>query len=710
MAAEGQNKVASSLVDMQPTAILELFQIYPDRINKPSLFLGFHGGSIYDKSVTWQGVQYLPLAIESEGFDVLGDGKLPRPKIRIANQNNLITNFLQNYKDLIHAKVIRKKVQVKFIDDVNFEGGNPFGVADPQAELINETWIMGRKTQESKIFAEFELNSPLDLENFSINSRGVVSKFCYWQYRGQGCRYNGLPIEKDDGSPFLDADGNAVIPNYEKIENSPVDFFFDPSAKWDATRTYPKSGVVWVESPSITIPPIQDVSYNTNEAGVPLKTVYVSIKDGNLNQHPEQNPSYWVKDGCTKKLNACNKRFGKQDTADFVGGEVETKTFDTVMLSGTRSNTNAKVPDHTGLFHTHSTAITGAIQPTGEWTILGWVNVNENSAIGAGVFSTSQRDDGSWPACRYLNIGRTRDGSAQTRVEAYHMGYLINKTTSNRNSNAYRIPYLHNLEELNASDDNVAEWHCYIITHTTGTATFVNGQGNEQDTIINFMVDGEMVARNVHDNGRFMNNLGNFASYSERTGMTWDGGTGALPQTFMLGAVELSYQTRGYEDGDPKYTSSMNGQLGTWAVWNRALQENEMNALRRRVIRPNDVDAQLEFVPLKYNECTGQLSTLTGGTGDGLPEGSAPLTWGQDSLVAWWDGTTGIVDGGSTLGMMDIHTAGPYHLTGSGEFEAVQENYSEGELTRISNPTPNNPRFGGFPGTDGFSYGRNTSY
>ena len=52
MAAEGQNKVASSLLDLQPTAVLELFRVYPDRINQPSLFLGFHGGSVFDKAIT----------------------------------------------------------------------------------------------------------------------------------------------------------------------------------------------------------------------------------------------------------------------------------------------------------------------------------------------------------------------------------------------------------------------------------------------------------------------------------------------------------------------------------------------------------------------------------------------------------------------------------------------------------------------------------
>ena len=120
MAAEGQNKAASSLLDLQPTAVLELFRIYPDKVNKPTMFVGFHGGAIFDKAIKWQGLQYIPIAIESEGFDLLGDGKLARPKIRTANKNNIITNLLQNYKDFKHAKVIRKKVQVRCF----FEGGN----------------------------------------------------------------------------------------------------------------------------------------------------------------------------------------------------------------------------------------------------------------------------------------------------------------------------------------------------------------------------------------------------------------------------------------------------------------------------------------------------------------------------------------------------------------------------------------------------------
>ena len=90
MAEEGKNKVADSLLDLQPTAILELFRVFPDKVNKPTLFLGFHAGTVFDKSLIWQGVQYLPLSMECEGFDIFGDGKLARPKLRILNKDYII--------------------------------------------------------------------------------------------------------------------------------------------------------------------------------------------------------------------------------------------------------------------------------------------------------------------------------------------------------------------------------------------------------------------------------------------------------------------------------------------------------------------------------------------------------------------------------------------------------------------------------------------
>ena len=132
--------------------------------------------------------------------------------------------------------------------------------------------------------------------------------------------------------------------------------------------------------------------------------------------------------------------------------------------------------------------------------------------------------------------------------------------------------------------------------------------------------------------------------------------------------------------------------------------------LRKTIQTPQHATNTLTHVPRLYSECTGFFSTLTGGTGDGLaletPD-AQPLLYASGSLVAWWDGTTGNTAIGN--GLLDIHTGG-LHLTGSGEFSGISESYIEGDIVVIENPTDKDPRFGGFPGTDGFSYGRTTNF
>ncbi len=735
MAEEGKNKVASSLLDLQPTAILELFRIYPDRINRPTLFLGFHGGSIFNKSLNWQGVQYLPLAIESEGFNIVADGTLPRPKIRVANRNNIITNLLQNFKDLINAKVIRKRVSVKYLDDSNFEGGNPFGVADPKAELANETWLMGRKILEDKIFAEFELNSPLDLESFSVNSRGITAKFCYWQYRGEGCRYMGHPIERDDGRAFLDASGKSVAPNAWSVqapEDSPVDFMLDPTAEWSATQDYTKGNIVVLTSPSTVIPPL-DQELKANESGVPLTTAFVAVKglpdDSNLGQSPESNPSYWQKDGCTKKLSACKKRFNNLAKASFIDDATAAEQeFPAIKISG--ANVGG-YPSFTGLFHSHAQQLTGTL--TGAFTLMGWANMNVLSPYGAGLFSTTPRDDDAWPNAKFFNINADVEMPALEDSAAFDPG-------SSTNSIGAEYMESENIDLRGDVQDNVClhvplgfqqeinqeegrNWVQYIVTNDTGTS-FHEGQQQDESTIIKFYTNHDQprnatleglseegrqrVSRNAEDN------LGNFASVTDRIYVADEtiDGKPALPQTFMLGAVEHYWGTGGWEGSNPKhYTTSMNGALATWALWNRVLSSDELAYLRREIHAPTEVvNAIGQFAPRLYSECTGQYTTLTGGTGDGAAEGTLPLLYASGSLVAWWDGTTGLIPSTAATGMLDIHTGG-FHLTGSGEFAGIAEGYWEGDMITIPNPHGGKlPRFGGFPGTDGFSYGRDTKY
>ena len=298
---QGQDKIARNLVDLQPTAIVELFLLYFDTVDKQNAFIAFHGGSIFSKGITWQGIEYLPMPVETEGFEITANGELPRPKIKISNKDYFISDLLIKNQDFQFAQVVRKRTFVKFLDDINFDGGNPWGEADSSAEISNDTYSIGQKTAENKLFVEFELNSPLDLENFELNNRLVLSRYCSWHYRGPGCNYEGPPIQTEDGR-------NIVI-NGRSSANWPD---LSVNNEWVTGKFYESGDPVFLYNNKVMI--------NINEGESPSKIWYVS-QTGHISTEmyrPDLNVKYWIKDGCGKKINSCKLRFQKGDKQFFV--------------------------------------------------------------------------------------------------------------------------------------------------------------------------------------------------------------------------------------------------------------------------------------------------------------------------------------------------------------------------------------------------------
>ena len=121
---KGQDKIARNLIDLQPTAIVELFRLFFNTVDSPGEYISFHGGSLFGKDIIWQGFPYSPIPVETEGFEMNGNGQVPRPKIRVSNKDYFVTKLLNKNSDFLHAKLIRKRTFVKYLDDVNFDGGN----------------------------------------------------------------------------------------------------------------------------------------------------------------------------------------------------------------------------------------------------------------------------------------------------------------------------------------------------------------------------------------------------------------------------------------------------------------------------------------------------------------------------------------------------------------------------------------------------------
>ena len=293
--AQGQDRIASSLLELQPTAIIELFLLYFNTVDNPGAFIAFHGGSVYNKGIVWQGVEYLPIPVETDGFEVNANGQLARPKMRISNKDYFATDLLINNDDLQFAKIIRKRTFVKYLDNVNFDGGNPWSQADASAELSNDTFVVGQKTAENKTFIELELTSPLDLENFEINNRLIISRYCSWHYRGNGCNYNGIPIATEEGEKLAIKDPEDWFKNQEK-------------QAWSAQVYYASGTGAYIENQKIIITDPADASQTK------FAKIWYLCQSGHQSSSltiPDKNPSLWKRDGCNKKLDGCKLRFGK---------------------------------------------------------------------------------------------------------------------------------------------------------------------------------------------------------------------------------------------------------------------------------------------------------------------------------------------------------------------------------------------------------------
>jgi len=661
MAVEGRNEVARSLLDLQPTAIVELYTLRPDTTNSPNLSIAFHGGSLFGKNITWQGIEYVPVPIESEGFGVFGDGTLPRPKIKVSNNNKLITFLLGKYKDFKNASISRTKVFVKHLDDANFDGQNPFGLANTESEISTEKYLIGQKVQENKAFVEFELNLPLDLDNFDINYRTVNAKYCYWTYRGLGCQYEGKPVEQEDGSAFVNALGERVVLDATEEMIRTGQLFYE------AEKQYNVGEPVYLENSRIIIGRQQD------HEPIFHKTWYVCVS-GNIGQHPEDNKSFWQKDGCSKKIEGCQKRFTSDSLKRISLGAEETG-FNYLHLDREEGATLATLrPEVTGIFNSQ------------EWTVSLWMRGDKQFQDSSGnftdpaVFATKALprtnklftpvDEGEVSASGSFTDRVTANLHFSSAIPGEEGLFLELSAPQQKNDRSYtkKIP-----TKIASSE----HFHCVILRGMSRGATRTRGH-------IEILVNP------------YKNQYGTF-SYSNKVEMR------SNRFNFGVDFFSIFGEATGVNEDPVNQINKENcfgGDIAQVCVWGRKLSNDEVtwigaansiadsefyltdNGLQKRV------DLYCDYAPLSYGETTGYLSSL------------------RTDLKGWYDMTTATVSG-KFLSLDE--SDGDNHLTGFGDtnqFETRRLDYTVGKFEQfIANQNALQPLpFGGFPGTDGFDY------
>jgi lambda family phage minor tail protein L len=347
-----KKEIIREISSINQTAIIELFRLYYNYQEDPQAVLHFHGGTNNVRSsIYFDDQEYIPLAVEAEAFEVLGDQRLPRPKLRISNAGLYMSSILRKYKNLNNAKIERRRIFAKYLDDRNFDGGvNPWGMANPNARMPDDKYYISRKLAENKLFVEFELVSSLELENNLIPAREVASRYCGWIYRGLGCQYgsNSANITGDSDSdgqdrPVADINDNLFViadPAYPgKYKLNPKVFIYGNNGNFNRSNIFSQTDTAgclrnrgpWRAGESYFIGDYIHIRSKRQDEGRELTANYYQrqnvyfvcrkyITTSSESNSPLFDKESWVKDACSKKLSGCKCRFDNESYESFTTG------------------------------------------------------------------------------------------------------------------------------------------------------------------------------------------------------------------------------------------------------------------------------------------------------------------------------------------------------------------------------------------------------
>ena len=194
----------SELQKINPSNVIELFQLQLDNdIHGATTTYYFHNGvgENNNANLIFDNNEYTRMPIEAEGFEFNGK-QLPRPTIRISNILGTFTTILLTLSQgLEGAKVTRIRTLERYLDHINFDGGNfvqeyntaffimqedgtwpinqeegdnPHGTPDGNAKFPDEIFYVDRKTSENREIVAFELAASFDIDGVRLPRRQVL--------------------------------------------------------------------------------------------------------------------------------------------------------------------------------------------------------------------------------------------------------------------------------------------------------------------------------------------------------------------------------------------------------------------------------------------------------------------------------------------------------------------------------------------------------
>jgi len=199
--------IAADVQRLAPGNIVDLYELDATEFGASQIYY-FTANTDEGGNVTFNGVEYVPLDFEIEDLEWSTTGQIPEAKIKLSNVNNAIGAAVNDFGDLVGAKLTRRRTFEKYLD------GRPG--ANPSAQFEPDEFIIEQKTAHNKNYIEFKLVPFYDLTGDRYPNRQILRDSCPFVYRFYsedsssfiytyvvGCPYTG--------SNYFDESGDVVV-------------------------------------------------------------------------------------------------------------------------------------------------------------------------------------------------------------------------------------------------------------------------------------------------------------------------------------------------------------------------------------------------------------------------------------------------------------------------------------------------------------------
>lgn len=158
-----------------------------------------NGGTLAEKTITFQGNTYGARPFGLTGFELSSDGNPGKPQLTLSNLDSRISAMIRAYNGMMQAKVTIWITTRELMSDAG-------QIADGAYRKL--VYYIERPNYADPTAVRFDLTSPYDMDGLMIPSR-LTQSVCYWASRnwyrsGKGCGYNGPRMFDKDNNPVSD--------------------------------------------------------------------------------------------------------------------------------------------------------------------------------------------------------------------------------------------------------------------------------------------------------------------------------------------------------------------------------------------------------------------------------------------------------------------------------------------------------------------------